>query len=137
MAAPSLSEWIGTTPWGTTPLGLASRLACPAAATWVAVAGSPGSVGSNVTLVIIAAILFALSYVLPWVFERFTQESASITLRTDRALVYPSVAATIVAIILVLTAFLPAATIAIAVAQTAWVSTAFIRRKASPADTTE
>lgn len=138
--APSLSEWIAETPWGTTRPGLAARLACPPAATWIAIVSwapdTAEKVASNLVLLVVAAMLLVGAYVLPWAFERFAQQTPTIRRRTDGMLFFPSIAASIVAILILGAAHSAPVAVAIATAQTAWIGLALLqgrsRRTESP-----
>ena len=99
---PSFTTWWKTNPWGTTRAGLALRLAGPALATWaVIVFFSIEPDFGNFFLLVVAAVLAVLFYVLPWLAERVTSSPTRLSRTVDNLTVFPSLALTLVAVLVI------------------------------------
>jgi hypothetical protein len=106
----SLRDWVLSSPRGTTPAGLASRLSAPPLITLTAVYLSLSdfpweSVGAGLRTAILlglAAIVAVLIVVLPWVADRLIgHRTAALPRAMDLAITVPSGAASMLAILLI------------------------------------
>jgi hypothetical protein len=122
---PSWSQWLSETPWGTTRLGLAARLACPAIATWIVAIwnaiGTEGGLG-DLWLLVFAVAAYALAFLLPWIAQRARPAGTRISQSTDSSVFYPTVAATVVGILLLVAGGASWILIVVGVAQTIWIA---------------
>jgi hypothetical protein len=127
--APSFSDWIADTPWGTTRPGLAARLVFPAGVTWVVTVCAPRSPGgfSNIFLAVLAAAMWTCAYVIPWLFERYMRSAPIVERRTDRALLGSSVVASLLALLSLWVLQSASVAVVIGVAQTLWIGVAFLQ----------
>lgn len=119
---PSLKTWWTTTPWGTTRGGLALRLAGPALATWAVIVFSSIELElGNLFLLVVAVVLGVIFYVLPWLVERGTSSPTRLSRAVDAVTVFPSLALTLIGVLIVSSQGTVHILILIAIAQTLWI----------------
>jgi hypothetical protein len=131
-AKTSLADWISETPWGTTRIGLAARLAFPALATWatllLALTSTDTGVG-NISIAVVGVLCLAFAYVVPWLAQRYTTSDARISKAADARVFWPTVVLTLAAILtLFMWRSLWPVLLTVAAAQTAWIAVAWIVR---------
>lgn len=131
---PSFKTWWQTNPWGTTRAGLALRLAGPALATWaVIVFFSIEPDFGNLFLLVVAAVLGVLFYVLPWLAERLTSSPTRLSRTVDNLTVFPSLALTLVAVLVVSSSGSAHLAVVIAIVQTLGILAALFVPRIQPA----
>ncbi len=102
LPAVSLREWSADSPWGTTPWGLAARIAATSITTlvFVAVASNPVDVTAGVASAIefaLGVVLAAAFFVPPWAIERWTKPVVLLPRRLDTLLMVPAAGLTLIA----------------------------------------
>lgn len=98
----SWREWLTSTPWGTTPLGLAARLLCGAIASWAILGWNLVPIPDefeNWPMVAFALTFYALAFLVPWVVERAGVQRPSISQATDRLWFIPTIVCTVVVLL--------------------------------------
>ena len=131
---PTFTTWWKTTPWGTTRAGLALRLAGPALATWaVIVFFSIEPEFGNLFLLVVAAVLGVLFYLLPWLAERATSSPTRLSRTVDNLTVFPSLALTLVAVLVISSLESAHIPVVIAIVQTLWILAALFVPRVQPA----